>query len=66
VPKGTPQAIIAKINADVRQILNMPDVKEKAVTLGYRYVGGSPAELAAFLKHEIAKWAEVAKDASLK
>jgi tripartite-type tricarboxylate transporter receptor subunit TctC len=66
VPKGTPQAIVAKINADVRQILDMPDVKEKAVTLGYRYVGGSPAELAAFLKHEIAKWVEVAKDASLK
>jgi tripartite-type tricarboxylate transporter receptor subunit TctC len=66
VPKGTPKEIVAKINADVAQILAMPDVKEKAVTLGYRYVGGSPEQLEGFLKSEIAKWAEVARDASLK
>jgi tripartite-type tricarboxylate transporter receptor subunit TctC len=65
-PKGTPKEIIAKINADVERILAMPDVKEKGVTLGYRYVGGSPDKLDAFLKHEIAKWEEVARVASLK
>jgi tripartite-type tricarboxylate transporter receptor subunit TctC len=65
-PKGTPKEIIAKVNADVERILAMPDVKEKSVTLGYRYVGGSPEKLDAFLKGEIAKWAEVAKSASLK
>jgi tripartite-type tricarboxylate transporter receptor subunit TctC len=65
-PKGTPKEIIAKINADVERVLALPDVKEKAVTLGYRYVGGPPARLDAFLKSEIAKWAEVAKSASLK
>jgi len=65
-PKGTPKEIIAKVNADVARILAMPDMKEKAVTLGYRYVGGTPDALAAFLRSEIAKWAEVAKSASLK
>jgi tripartite-type tricarboxylate transporter receptor subunit TctC len=65
-PKGTPKEIIAKVNADVERVLALPDVKEKAVTLGYRYVGGPPDKLAAFLAHEIAKWAEVAKSASLK
>ena len=65
-PKGTRGDIIAKVNADVERILAMPDVKEKGVTLGYRYIGGSPEKLAAFLKSEIAKWAEVAKSASLK
>jgi tripartite-type tricarboxylate transporter receptor subunit TctC len=65
-PKGTRADIIAKVNADVERILAMPDVKEKGVTLGYRYIGGSPEKLAAFLKGEIAKWAEVAKGASLK
>ena len=65
-PKGTPKEIIAKVNADVERILAMPDVKEKSVTLGYRYVGGSPEKLDAFLKSEIAKWAEVAKSGSLK
>ena len=66
VPKGTPKEIITRINTDVARILTMPDVKEKAVTLGYRYVGGSPEKLDAFLRAEIAKWAEVAKSASLK
>jgi tripartite-type tricarboxylate transporter receptor subunit TctC len=65
-PKGTPSEIIDKVNADVERILAMPDVQERGVTLGYRYVGGSPETLAAFLKSEIAKWAEVARSASLK
>jgi len=65
-PKGTPKEIIAKVNGDVARILALPDMKEKAVTLGYRYVGGTPDALAAFLRSEIAKWAEVAKSASLK
>src|ERR687888_233024 len=65
-PKGTRKEIIAKVNADVERILAMPDVKEKGVTLGYRYIGGPPEKLAAFLKGEIAKWADLAKSASLK
>jgi len=65
-PKGTREEIIAKVNADVERILAMPDVKEKGVTLGYRFVGGSPDKLGAFLRSEIAKWAEVAQSASLK
>ena len=64
-PKGTPADIIGKVNADVERILAMPDVRERGVTLGYRYVGGPPQRLAQFLKGEIAKWAEVAKSASL-
>jgi tripartite-type tricarboxylate transporter receptor subunit TctC len=65
-PKGTRKEIIAKINAELERILALPDVREKGVTLGYRYIGGPPEKLAAFLSSEIAKWAEVAKSAALK
>ena len=65
-PKGTRRDIIDKVNAELERILALPDVREKGVTLGYRYIGGSPEKLAAFLASEIAKWAEVAKSASLK
>jgi tripartite-type tricarboxylate transporter receptor subunit TctC len=65
-PKGTRADIIAKVNADVERILAMADVKEKGGTLGYRYIGGPPEKLAAFLKSEIAKWADLAKSASLR
>jgi hypothetical protein len=47
-------------------ILTLPDMKERETTLGYRFVGGSPEKLAAMLKHEIDKWAEVANSSSLK
>jgi tripartite-type tricarboxylate transporter receptor subunit TctC len=65
-PKGTRKEIIAKVNAELERILALPDVREKGVTLGYRYIGGPPEKLAAFLNNEIAKWAEVAKSAALK
>ena len=65
-PKGTRKEIITKVNAELERILALPDVREKGVTLGYRYIGGAPEKLAAFLNSEIAKWAEVAKSAALK
>jgi tripartite-type tricarboxylate transporter receptor subunit TctC len=64
-PKGTPKEIIAKVNGDVERILAQDDVRARGTTLGFRYIGGSPDRLAAFLKSETAKWAEVAKNADL-
>jgi len=63
-PKGTPKEIISKINADTNRILALPDIRERELTLGYRFIGGPPDRLAAMLKSEIVKWAEVAKSAS--
>jgi tripartite-type tricarboxylate transporter receptor subunit TctC len=65
-PKGTPQEIIARINADMARILAQRDMQERAATLGFRLIGGAPGSLATMLKAEIAKWAEVANSASLK
>jgi tripartite-type tricarboxylate transporter receptor subunit TctC len=65
-PKGTPKAIITKVNREVERILALPDVKEKGVSLGFRFVGGPPEKLGVFLNSEIAKWAELAKSGSLK
>jgi tripartite-type tricarboxylate transporter receptor subunit TctC len=58
-PKGTPKPIIDKINRDIQKVLAMPDMKEREAQLGYRFIGGSPAELAAFLKNDIAKWQDI-------
>ena len=65
-PKGTPRPIIDKINRDVKKVLAMADMKEREAQLGYRYIGGSPEELAAFLKHDIAKWQDLAKKGAFK
>jgi tripartite-type tricarboxylate transporter receptor subunit TctC len=61
-PKGTRLEVVAKIKDDVQRVLALPDVKEKAVTLGFRLVGGPPDQLASFLQSEIAKWAKLAKE----
>jgi tripartite-type tricarboxylate transporter receptor subunit TctC len=59
VPKGTPAPIIAKLNSDVEQVLAQPAMQARAVQLGLRLIGGSPARLAAWSQNDIAKWAAV-------
>ena len=65
-PKGTPKAIIDKVNADLEKVLAMPDMKEREAQLGYRFIGGPPEKLSAFLTAEIAKWDALAKKGSFK
>ena len=65
-PKGTPKPIIDKVNADLERILAMPDMKERETQLGYRFIGGPPDKLAAFLKAEIAKWGALAQKGAFK
>jgi tripartite-type tricarboxylate transporter receptor subunit TctC len=60
-PKGTPKPIVDKVNRDLARILATPELKEREAALGYRFSGGPPEKLAAFLKSEIAKWADVTK-----
>jgi tripartite-type tricarboxylate transporter receptor subunit TctC len=65
-PARTPKAIIDKLNADILQVLRMPEVRERLTGLGFDVVGGTPEELATFLKAEIAKWTRVVKDSGAK
>ena len=64
-PKGTPGKIIAMVNKDVSQILESSEIQKRSEPLGFRLLGGPPETLAARLKDEIAKWAEMAKSGSL-
>ena len=65
-PKGTPKAIIDKINRDLQTVIDMPDMREKELSLGYRFIGGPPDKLAEHLKSEIAKWDDFAKKGAFK
>jgi tripartite-type tricarboxylate transporter receptor subunit TctC len=60
-PKGTPKAIVDKINRDVQTVLDMPDMREREAQLGYRFIGGSTERLAEHVRREIAKWDGLAK-----
>jgi tripartite-type tricarboxylate transporter receptor subunit TctC len=65
-PRGTPQAIIEKIHADVARIVASPEVHERILSQASEPVGNSPAEYAAFINEEIAKWRAVIKQANVK
>ena len=61
-PKGTPKPIVQRLNAEIRKILAMPDVKDKLVNnLGMEIVGSTPEELAAHMAREIPRWADLVK-----
>ena len=65
-PKGTPKPIIEKINKDLQTVIDMPDMRARELELGYRYIGGSPEQLAAYLKANIAKWEALDKKGAFK
>ena len=44
----------------------MPDMRERETQLGYRYIGGSPEDLAAYLKSDIEKWQTLEKKGAFK
>jgi tripartite-type tricarboxylate transporter receptor subunit TctC len=61
-PAGTPAAVIDKLNAEMRRILALPDVRAAFVDQqGMTLIGSSPADLGAHMQREIAKWAQVVK-----
>jgi tripartite-type tricarboxylate transporter receptor subunit TctC len=65
-PKGTPKHVIDKINKDIQAVLDMPDMREREIQLGYRYIGGTPEKLGEHVKSEIAKWAALDKKGAFK
>jgi tripartite-type tricarboxylate transporter receptor subunit TctC len=65
-PKGTPQAIVDKLNAEVVKILNMPDVKERFAGGGVETIPSSPAELDARVKDAAARFKGIVEKANIK
>ena len=61
-PAGTPREAIARLNADVAAALTHPDVAQVLSRVGLEPVApNSPEDFAAFLRSEIARWAEVVR-----
>ena len=65
-PKGTPQPIIDKLNAEVVKILNMPDVKERFAGGGVDTIPSSAAELDARVKNDLARFRTIVEQANIR
>ncbi|OGA49512.1 MAG: hypothetical protein A3F74_19500 [Betaproteobacteria bacterium RIFCSPLOWO2_12_FULL_62_58] len=64
-PRGTPKAVVDQLSAAVRQMVQMPDTRERFAALNLEPVGSSPEEFARFLKEDLRKYAEIAKKAGI-
>jgi tripartite-type tricarboxylate transporter receptor subunit TctC len=65
-PAGTPPALIAKIQREVSEAINSPELKAKFATQIMEPVGGSPAEFKAQIDADLARWTPVIKQAGIK
>jgi tripartite-type tricarboxylate transporter receptor subunit TctC len=60
-PKGTPADVIAKLHAQLDNILASADVNSRLATLGAEPLPGTPQAFAAMIRQDTAKWSKVIK-----
>ena len=64
-PAGTPRGIVQKLNAEIRRIMDTPELRARLDAEGAIPAAGSPEEFAAFIASEIARWGAVLKRAGI-
>jgi tripartite-type tricarboxylate transporter receptor subunit TctC len=65
-PAGTPPEIVARLNAELRRILALPEVRAQLAQQGTEVRAGSPADMEGFLRAETARWAKVVKESGVR
>jgi tripartite-type tricarboxylate transporter receptor subunit TctC len=65
-PSGTPQPIVDRMNAEMNRVLQDPAVRARFAQLGFEPAGGTPAQFAAMMGKETAKWRKVIEEAHAK
>jgi tripartite-type tricarboxylate transporter receptor subunit TctC len=64
-PAGTPRALIAKLNAALRKVMDTPAVQERFRGLGADPGGSTPEQFARMIRDELNKWRSLAQRAKL-
>jgi tripartite-type tricarboxylate transporter receptor subunit TctC len=64
-PAGTPPAVVERLNAELRKIVRSPEFDAQLTAQGLRGIASSPAEFAATLKAEQAKWTRLVTERKL-
>jgi tripartite-type tricarboxylate transporter receptor subunit TctC len=65
-PPKTPQAVAAKINADVNEALQQGEIRDRLAQLSAEPIGGTPQATAGYMREEIERWRNVIKAANVK
>jgi tripartite-type tricarboxylate transporter receptor subunit TctC len=65
-PTGTPKPVLDKLNADLSEVLAMPDVRDHISRNGMLPVKAAPvSELQTYVKDEIGRWGDVVRKAGI-
>jgi tripartite-type tricarboxylate transporter receptor subunit TctC len=64
-PAGTPAAIVSRLNAETRRIIEDPPVKAQIGRIGFELFGSTPEELGEFVKVQLVRTAKMVKDAGI-
>lgn len=66
-PAGTPPEIVARLNRDIRKVLESPEVRAKIEGgVGGSPVGNSPEEFAADVRKDLERWGRVVRESGVK
>ena len=65
-PAGTPESIVNRLNQEIVRVLNAADIKDKLLKSGADAIGGSPQQLTATLKSEVARMGKVIRDRGIR
>ena len=64
-PTGTPSAVVNKLNAALRKIIDSPEVQAKFKNVGFEGFSSTPEELGDFIKIQLGEWGKMVKDAGI-
>jgi tripartite-type tricarboxylate transporter receptor subunit TctC len=65
VPAGTPKAVVATLNAAMKEVIPAPDVQSKSAQMGMEMRWSTPDDMTERLKSDIAKWGAVIDKAGI-
>jgi tripartite-type tricarboxylate transporter receptor subunit TctC len=65
-PAGTPQEIAAKLTAEVRRVVGLPDIRDRLAGMGVEPLGNTSEETAEWIRREIVRYGPVVKTAGIK
>ena len=64
-PANTPKEVVARLNAEVRKILEDPAIKARIGGIGFEAFASTPDEFGEFVKAQLSKWGKMVRDAGI-
>jgi tripartite-type tricarboxylate transporter receptor subunit TctC len=64
-PAGMPKEIVTRLNAEIRKIVEKPEIKTQLATLGMDAFSGTPEQLGTFVNEQLVLWEKLIREAGI-